>query len=48
LKPDITIPINQGKMVLGTWQRILFIELDGPRRTVKITIIGEKNKNSSH
>jgi secondary thiamine-phosphate synthase enzyme len=49
LKPDITIPINQGKMALGTWQRILFVELDGPRRrTVKITIIGEQNKESSH
>jgi secondary thiamine-phosphate synthase enzyme len=49
LKPEFTIPINQGKMVLGTWQRILFVELDGPRRrTVKITIIGEKNKDSSH
>ncbi len=49
LKPDITILINQGKMVLGTWQRILFVELDGPRRrTVKITIIGEQNKDSSH
>ena len=49
LKTDVSIPINQGKMVLGTWQRILLIELDGPRkRTVKITLIGEKNNVSSH
>ncbi|AFZ71168.1 secondary thiamine-phosphate synthase enzyme [Caldisphaera lagunensis DSM 15908] len=34
--------IESGKIVLGTWQRILFIELDGPRkRMVKIVFIGE-------
>jgi secondary thiamine-phosphate synthase enzyme len=42
VKPDITVPISDGEMVLGTWQRMLFLELDGPRkRTLKITIIGE-------
>ncbi|MFB3766057.1 MAG: secondary thiamine-phosphate synthase enzyme YjbQ [Methanotrichaceae archaeon] len=25
------IPIEKGMLVLGTWQRILFIEQDGPR-----------------
>ena len=25
------IPIEKGKLALGTWQRILFIEQDGPR-----------------
>ncbi len=34
--------IESGKIVLGTWQRILFIELDGPRkRMIKIVFIGE-------
>lgn len=28
---DATIPIAEGKLVLGTWQRIFFLELDGPR-----------------
>ncbi len=37
-----TIPIKNGKLNLGTWQRILFIELDGPReRTFSITITSD-------
>lgn len=35
-----TIPIIDGKLVLGTWQRIFFVELDGPRqRKANITLI---------
>jgi thiamine phosphate synthase YjbQ (UPF0047 family) len=26
------IPIEEGCLVMGTWQRVLFLELDGPRR----------------
>jgi secondary thiamine-phosphate synthase enzyme len=38
-----TVPILNGRLVLGTWQRIFFIELDGPRRrTVTITLISKK------
>lgn len=29
---SVTIPMDAGRPVLGTWQRILFVELDGPRR----------------
>jgi len=29
---SITLPIENGRPVLGTWQRILMVELDGPRR----------------
>lgn len=38
-----TIPIVDGRLDLGTWQSIFFIELDGPRtnRTVELTFIGE-------
>jgi secondary thiamine-phosphate synthase enzyme len=37
-----TIPIVDGKLALGTWQSVLFIELDGPRRrSVLIQISGE-------
>ncbi len=28
---SVVVPIEKGMPVLGTWQRILFIELDGPR-----------------
>lgn len=34
------LPIEDGHLVLGTWQSIFFVELDGPRnRTVNIKII---------
>jgi secondary thiamine-phosphate synthase enzyme len=36
------IPIVDGVLTLGEWQRVMFIELDGPRsRYVLIQIIGE-------
>ncbi|MEB3844845.1 MAG: secondary thiamine-phosphate synthase enzyme YjbQ [Desulfurococcales archaeon] len=36
------IPVMDGRLVLGTWQRIIFIEMDGPRnRSVHLTFIGE-------
>lgn len=36
--PDVTVPVHNGKLQLGTWQRIILIELDGPRtRKVLIT-----------
>ena len=36
------IPIEDGNPVLGTWQSILFAELDGPRnRSVNVKIIGD-------
>lgn len=29
---SVIVPLDAGKLVFGTWQRILFVELDGPRR----------------
>ena len=29
---SVIIPVERRKLVMGTWQRILFFELDGPRR----------------
>jgi secondary thiamine-phosphate synthase enzyme len=39
-----TIPIDEGRMLLGGWQSIFFIELDGPReeRRLLIQIFGEQ------
>ena len=35
-----TIPVEDGHLVLGTWQSIFFVELDGPRnRSVNVTIM---------
>lgn len=31
LGQTLQVPIEQGRLVLGTWQRILFCELDGPQ-----------------
>ena len=28
---SVALPFERGKLVLGTWQRIVLIELDGPR-----------------
>ncbi len=37
-----TVPVIDGKLVLGTWQRIFFAELDGPRhRNVDVTVLGK-------
>ena len=29
---SVCVPVEDGRPVLGTWQRILLVELDGPRR----------------
>ncbi|MGH7245649.1 MAG: YjbQ family protein, partial [Candidatus Levyibacteriota bacterium] len=38
--PSVSIPVENGELVLGTWQRIVLVELDGPReRNVKISFL---------
>ena len=32
LNPSLAIPIKDGRLLLGTWQSVIFAELDGPRR----------------
>lgn len=40
LAPSVSIPIHDGRPMLGTWQRVFFVELDGPRsRRVLVSII---------
>lgn len=43
LSSSETIPISNGKLDLGTWQSVFFIELDGPRknRTINLTFISD-------
>lgn len=42
LGSSVCLPIVGGKPHLGTWQRVLLIELDGPRqRRVDVTVIAE-------
>lgn len=43
LGSSVSIPIEEGKMILGTWQGIYFCEFDGPRnRKVVVSIIESK------
>jgi len=40
LGPSLTIPVSGGKLVLGTWQSVMLVELDGPReRTIHVTLL---------
>jgi len=43
LGPSLTVPFNDKKMILGTWQQIIFCELDVRQRDRKIVlqIIGD-------
>jgi secondary thiamine-phosphate synthase enzyme len=43
LGPSLTVPVAQGKPVLGRWQQIFHLECDtrGRQRTVIVTVIGE-------
>src|SRR3989344_5206879 len=27
----VSVPVEDGKLILGTWQRIILVEMDGPR-----------------
>ena len=41
--PSLTVPIVKGKLTLGTWQQIVFLELDVRKRSRNLTlqIMGE-------
>jgi thiamine phosphate synthase YjbQ (UPF0047 family) len=37
---SLTVPVRGGKLQLGTWQRILLIECNGPRdREIVLTVV---------
>jgi len=42
---SLVIPVERGRLALGTWQRILHLELDGPRmRTLLVKVIGRRKE----
>jgi secondary thiamine-phosphate synthase enzyme len=43
LGPEITVPIADGEMVLGTWQQLFHMECDikPRRREIVVTVIGQ-------
>ena len=39
---SVVVAVDEGQLVLGTWQSLYFCEFDGPRgRRVGVTVIGE-------
>lgn len=39
--PSLTLPVTAGRLDIGRWQRVLLVELDGPReRTIQIRAWG--------
>ncbi len=39
LGPGETIPVHEGRLILGRWQAVMLVELDGPRqRRVVVTV----------
>jgi secondary thiamine-phosphate synthase enzyme len=41
--PSLTVPFNNGKLMLGVWQQIVVLEMDtrGRKRNIALQIIGE-------
>jgi secondary thiamine-phosphate synthase enzyme len=42
LSPSVVVPVERGRLALGTWQAVFLAERDGPRsRTIKVKVLGE-------
>ena len=42
LSATLTLPVLDGRPVMGTWQNVFCAEFDGPRtRTIRIQVLGE-------
>ena len=43
MKPSLTIPLAKGKLTLGTWQQIVFIDFDNRERdrNIVVQVMGE-------
>jgi secondary thiamine-phosphate synthase enzyme len=43
LGPGVTVPLGEGKLILGTWQQVFLLECDtrARQRTVVVTVMGE-------
>ncbi len=40
-----SVPVQEGKLVLGTYQSVIFLELDGPRqRKIGVSVTGIKQQ----
>ncbi len=44
--PQLLLPFDEGKLILGMWQRVIVVELDGPRkREIILSIIEAEGSN---
>ena len=42
LGPSELVPVREGNLLLGTWQRLILMEFDGPRkRRISVTLLRE-------
>jgi len=42
---DVTLPVRDGELVLGTWQGIYVADYDGPReRDATVTVVGDPTR----
>jgi secondary thiamine-phosphate synthase enzyme len=43
LGPGLTVPVAEGRLLLGTWQQVVLLECDtrARERTVVVTVLGE-------
>ncbi|HEY8756059.1 MAG TPA: YjbQ family protein, partial [Candidatus Dormibacteraeota bacterium] len=41
VSPALTLPVSAGRLVLGTWQRVVLVDLnaDNPRRRVRLAFM---------
>ncbi len=45
---SVAVPVQRGRLALGTWQGIYFCEFDGPRtRSYIVTIVGNREHEGS-
>lgn len=43
--PSVSVPVENGALIFGTWQRVVLVECDGPReRNIQITFLGTKEE----
>ncbi|MBS4729398.1 YjbQ family protein [Mycobacterium sp. SM1] len=42
VSPSLTVPVQAGRPLLGTWQSIVLVDLnrDNPRRSVRLSFVG--------
>lgn len=43
VSPSVVVPVLDGRMALGTWQRLALVDLndDNPRRRVRFSFVGD-------